>query len=282
MLLGIAFIMILVLYLGSKGKYTQELEQITKKEYPLKDFLPLGFWLMDLVRYRYRNKIDRKINSMLVEIYGPEKTFFYLRVYWARQVAFLLVAFLFAGVIGLDHESDNTIIMLIFIGAGGAIPYLDTKKKLDKKHLMMQIDFPDFLNKLTLLVGAGMNVSTAWSKIVEETELDRPLYKELEKVYFEVRAGKAETTAYEDFAKRCRMPVVTKFVSVLIQNLRKGSGELIKVLNSLSDECWEMRKQTAKRLGEEASTKMLFPMMIMLAGIFVVILTPIILEFQNM
>jgi len=278
----IVFAMILVLYLGSKGKYESEIELVEKKEYPLKDFLPLGFWFMDLIKYRYRSRIDKKINALLVEIYGPEKVHFYLRVFWARQVAYFLVAALFSGIVTMGGDSDNLIIAIMFMAGGIALPYIDTKKKLDKKRLHMQIDFPDFLNKLTLLVGAGMNVSAAWSKIVEESESERPLYKELEKVYFEVRAGKAETTAYEDFSKRCRMPVVTKFVSVLIQNLRKGSGELIKVLDSLSDECWEMRKQTAKRVGEEASTKMLFPMMIMLAGIFIVILTPILLEFQNM
>jgi len=236
---------------------------------------------LDLLKYRFHGKTDKKVNVMLVEIYGPERTYFYLRIFWARQIAYILIALLFAGIV-ITADSENMLIGLMFIIGGSAIPYLDTKKKLDKKRLLMQIDFPDFLNKLTLLVGAGMNVSAAWSKIVEETDCNRPLYQELEKVYFEVRAGKAETTAYEDLSKRCRMPIVTKFVSVLIQNLRKGSGELIKVLNSLSDECWEMRKQTAKKLGEEASTKMLFPMMIMLAGIFIVILTPIILEFQNM
>lgn len=282
MLIFIVFVIIGTLFLLSNNKYNCELEHIEKREYPLKDFLPMGFYVMDLIKYRYRSKYDKKVNLILLEIYGPEHVIFHLRAYWASHVAFFLVALLFCGVISLDGESGNAVVMLMFLIAGTSIPFLDLKKKLEKKHTQMQIDFPDFLNKLTLLVGAGMTVSSAWSKIVEETKSDRPLHKEMEKVYFEVRSGKSETESYENFAKRCRMPVVTKFVSVLLQNLRKGSGEIIKVLDSLSDECWEMRKNTAKRIGEEASTKMMFPMMIMLAGIFIVILTPILLEFRNM
>jgi tight adherence protein C len=282
MLIFIPFGIIAVLYILSNNKYETELERLNKKDYPLKDFLPMGFYAMDLIKYKYRSKYDQKINLILLEIYGVEEVIFNSRVHWARHIAFFLVALLFCGVLSLDAESDNTVVMLMFLGIGIVFPYLDIKKKLDKKRIQMQIDFPDFLNKLTLLVGAGMTVSSAWSKIVEETNSDRPLYREMEKVYFEVRSGKSEIEAYERFAKRCRMPVVTKFVSVLLQNLRKGSGELIKVLDSLSDECWEMRKNAAKRIGEEASTKMMLPMMIMLAGIFIVIFTPILLEFQNM
>lgn len=279
----IAICLIGLLYLLSKNKYNDELSNIEKKEYPLKDFFPMGFYLMDLIKYKYNSKYDRKVNLLLVEIYSIESMQFYLRVHWAMHVSSFLLALLFIGIILMGSDgSDNNVVIIMFLSVGLGFPFYDLKKRLDKKRLLMQIDFPDFLNKLTLLVGAGMTVSSAWSKIVEENSSTRPLQNEMKKVFYEVRAGKSEIEAYEGFAKRCRMPVVTKFVSVLLQNLRKGSGELIKVLDSLSDECWEMRKTAAKRMGEEASTKLLFPMMIMLAGIFIVIMTPIILEFKNM
>ena len=42
-----------------------------------------------------------------------------------------------------------------------------------------------------------------------------------------------------------------------------------------------MRKSVAKRLGEEASTKILIPLMIMLVGIIIIVATPAILSFSS-
>ena len=48
------------------------------------------------------------------------------------------------------------------------------------------------------------------------------------------------------------------------------------------DECWEMRKNAAKKLGEEASTKILIPLMIMFVGIIVIVCTPAVLSISGM
>jgi len=38
--------------------------------------------------------------------------------------------------------------------------------KVNRRRLSIQLDFPDFLNKVILLVNAGMTVSRAWEKSV--------------------------------------------------------------------------------------------------------------------
>ena len=110
---------------------------------------------------------------------------------------------------------------------------------------------------------------------------DRPLYDELSVVLMEIKAGKSEIKAYEEFAKKCRVPEITKFTSVIIQNLKKGNSELVSILRLQSVECWEMRKSVAKKLGEEASTKLLFPMMIMFAAILLIVITPAAMQLQG-
>ena len=93
----------------------------------------------------------------------------------------------------------------------------------------------------------------------------------------EIKAGKPERIAYEEFARRCRVKEVTKFVSVIVMNLRRGGGEVIPVLREQGNECWEMRKNAARQLGEEAGTKILLPLMIMFLGIVLVVATPAVL-----
>ena len=139
------------------------------------------------------------------------------------------------------------------------------------------MEFPEFVNKLTLLVNAGMTISRAWEKIINENKKNHILYSEMQYALMEIKAGKPERIAYEEFARRCRVKEVTKFVSVIVMNLRRGGGEVIPVLREQGNECWEMRKNAARQLGEEAGTKILIPLMIMFLGIVLVVATPAVL-----
>ncbi len=57
---------------------------------------------------------------------------------------------------------------------------------------------------------------------------------------------------------------------------------MVPVLRLQANECWLMRKNTAQRLGEEASTKLLLPMMLMLIAILLIVAAPAILALRNL
>ncbi|MCX7710835.1 MAG: type II secretion system F family protein [Clostridia bacterium] len=160
---------------------------------------------------------------------------------------------------------------------------MDSKlnQQVRERRLLLQLDFPDFLNKLTLLINAGMTVNRAWEKIVKDNKKDRPLYQELSLTFSEIQSGKSEAYAYEDFAKRCGIPQITKFTAIIVQNMKKGSSELVSILKFQANECWEMRKNAAKRLGEEAGTKMLLPMMIMFIAVLIIVALPAVMAMQT-
>lgn len=269
----------------SKGKYAELLGHIDKNDYPLKDMLPMGIWMVERIGIKFNTRYDMTVNAQMLELYGAKWSKFYLMVHWANRFTYLVLGILFGGMIcaGSDTLGEGLMTGAILVAMVYVLPDVDLNNRIKKRRISMQIDFPEFLNKLTLLVDAGLPVSGAWTKIVEESKSKshRPLYKEMELVYFQIRSGKSEFVAYEEFAKRCRMLEVTKFVAVLLMNLRKGSGELIITLKALSDECWQGRVHMAKRQGEEASTRLLFPMMLMLAGVMIIVIIPVILEFQN-
>ena len=52
------------------------------------------------------------------------------------------------------------------------------------------------------------------------------------------------------------------------------------ILKQESDDAFEERKCLAKKLGEEAGTKLLFPMVLMLAVVLVMIIVPAFLSIQ--
>lgn len=117
------------------------------------------------------------------------------------------------------------------------------------------MEFPEFVNKLTLLVNAGMTISKAWEKIIADNKKDNVLYREMTMAMGEIKAGKPEAVAYEEFARRCQVKEVTKFISVILMNLRRGGAEVVPVLKQQGTECWGNAKSGSKTDGRRSRNK---------------------------
>ena len=83
-----------------------------------------------------------------------------------------------------------------------------------------------------------------------------------------------EERAYERFGEGCGGYRYRKFGNLLAQNLRKGSRGLTNLLEQEAEEAFEERKSMARKLGEEAGTKMLFPMILMLGAVMLILAFP--------
>lgn len=161
----------------------------------------------------------------------------------------------------------------------------EQKEREDKERQMM-LDYPEIMNKLTLLIGAGMTVKKAWEKIVQDYERQkenigvRYAYEEMAVAYREMRSGLTEIESYERFGRRCGLKAYRRLAGLLEQNLRKGTKGLTALLGIESRQAFEERKAAAKRRGEEAGTKLLAPMFFMLAMVLVVVIIPAFLSLQ--
>lgn len=89
-----------------------------------------------------------------------------------------------------------------------------------------------------------------------------------------------ETESYENFGRRCNAQPYIRLGALLSQNLRKGTKGLTHLLRLESIQAFEERKARAKRLGEEAGTKLLLPMFLMLAIVLIIVIVPAFLSMQ--
>lgn len=274
---------LVTLYMLSSSKYSDIEKSLDKKAYPLRSVLPIGLYLLDTFKYSFNTTYDRKLLGAIAELNGHKQAVLLLRVHWGGKISLILLSLLFAFFIGTVSMPDaGYVLFCVLLPAG--IAYFSDKdlfEKVKKRRLVIQLDFPDFVNKLTLLINAGMTVSNAWEKTAADSSRQTPLYRELNLALQDIRSGMPEHKAYEEFAKRCRVPVITRFISVILQNIRKGNAELVPILRVFANECWELRKNTAKRYGEEASTKMLLPMMLMFVAILLIVGMPAVLALKN-
>ncbi|MOA13367.1 Bacterial type II secretion system protein F domain protein [compost metagenome] len=139
-----------------------------------------------------------------------------------------------------------------------------------KQEITMEL--PEFLNKLILLVNAGETVQKALIRCVKQNEdADSSLYHQLRMVAAELENGYSFHQSIEDFSKRCGVQEATVFSTTLLLNYNRGGEEFVTSLREISRDLWEKRKNITKTLGEQASSKMLFPMIFIFLVIMVIV-----------
>jgi len=188
-------------------------------------------------------------------------------------------------------EKDNKGYPVLLFGflIGGVLLWKgrqDEKEKEQKMREQMLRDYPDIVSKFTLLLGAGMTVKNIWLKIVQGYEEGkaqfgkRAIYEEMKVTCNEIQGGISEAEAYERFGKRCQVAQYMKFGALLSQNLKKGGKGLSELLKLESIQAFENQKSEAKRMGEEAGTKLLAPMFGMFAVVMLMVIVPAFLSIQ--
>jgi len=184
--------------------------------------------------------------------------------------------------------SSNILFLMGIILAAAAWAGADKEidNKLKKRKEQMLIDYPEIVNKFALLINAGMTIKQAWLKIADDYERligkankRRHAYEEIVTTARELRLGVPESEVYEKFGKRTGLIQYIKFVSLLNQNLKKGTRNITQQLMYEAQEAFEERKELAKRLGETAGTRLLGPMMAMLLIVLLMIMIPAFMSF---
>lgn len=187
------------------------------------------------------------------------------------------------------RENRAYAVLVLGIGAAVMIVVSEREKRKEKERQeirQMQIDYPRIINKFNLYIRAGMTVRRAWFRIVQDYQKKagpgggRKAYDEMAAAMYRIRGGIPEGECYEEFGARCREPAYRRFGLLLSQNLRKGSGGLADLLEREAAEAFEDRKKLAKKLGEEAGTKLMIPMFMMLIIVLIIVTVPAFFSIQ--
>lgn len=188
-------------------------------------------------------------------------------------------------VITWEQTKEHRSVWILVLGIVAALLVWMQEKQGKQKEKeawekQMRIDYPEIVNGISLLVGAGLTVKNAWKKMVDnyeeqkEGKKERFAYEEMSHTLREMQGGITEVESYEHFGKRIGIPAYVKLGTLLSQNLRKGTKGLTEMLSKEAEQAYEERRQTAKKQGEEISTKLLLPMSLMLIVVLVIVIVP--------
>lgn len=163
----------------------------------------------------------------------------------------------------------------------------DERRQQEIRSRQLLLDYSDIISKLVVFLGAGMTVPLAWEKVVKDYEKRqekkgepmRFAYEEMRKTYYQMKSGTPEGQAYQEFGRRCQLRQYVKLGSLLDQNRKTGTKNLRNLLQMEVAEAFEQRKHLARKMGEEASTRLLIPLFLMLGIVMLMIIVPAFLSF---
>jgi tight adherence protein C len=219
-------------------------------------------------------KLQQSITKLVGQRFSVDVTFLFI----AEMMTYSWGVITIGAILSVIQYDDMTMLIIGFLLAI-VLPiavYNDLSKKVIKRERLILLELPELLNKIILLVGAGSTVQQVISQCLRRRENQRshPLYKELFQMQKDWEAGYSFQQALEAFSKRCGVQEVSVFSTTLLLNYRRGGQDFVLALKELSHSLWEKRKAVSKTLGEQASSKLVFPMVFIFIALIILIGSP--------
>lgn len=156
------------------------------------------------------------------------------------------------------------------------------KQATAQRERSLLLNYSDLVSELLVYLSAGLStrnsfqtISAHYDRLVKDNiHPDRPLYQELRKTCADLSRNMPEGDAYQHFSERIHLKEYTKLISLIEQNRKNGTKQLSSFLQAEMQDALSVRRNTARRLGEEAATKLLFPLIMQLAIVMLIILFP--------
>lgn len=162
------------------------------------------------------------------------------------------------------EEKEYISIKILLLEIVSVFLLLFAKKKekkalLQKRRNEQELQYPEIVNQLLILLEAGMTMRQAWHRIayqysekrkkdlVEESEV----YAAIVHMDRRLTEGENERNAYETFVRQMDSMSYRRLMRLLINNLEKGSKDICHQLNMEARQAYEQRLLLAKKLGEE-------------------------------
>lgn len=163
------------------------------------------------------------------------------------------------------------------------IMWRDLQRKIKDRHRAFVTELPVFVHKMSLLIGAGETVQGAWVRASAPSgkHLSNPLYRELERMRNELSQSVPFGRALELFSQRCGIPETGFLVTTTLMNYKRGGDAFAVILQQTGRTMIEKKRAVIKTMGEEATTKMVFPMVIIFAAMMCVVSAPAVMLMGN-
>lgn len=187
-------------------------------------------------------------------------------------------------------EYSFWIFLLFLLGAAavGRGMDRDLRRSIQKRNEQLMAEYAEFVSMLRLYLMAGLTIKNAFIHIANDygrqkkTKGKKCLYEEIKTLCYQLENGMDEEQVYQQWGHRCGEMRYRRLSFLLGVHLKQGNSQLIQLLAQEAETAQEDRRNYARKLGEEAGTKLLLPMIMMLAVVMMLVLLPAYMGFGNL
>lgn len=182
-------------------------------------------------------------------------------------------------------------VLLLILAVGIFIPihnYFKLRDAGEKCQLEAERDFHIIVHLLTLYMGAGLSFFSAIRRIGRnyQKQKDRDGQKKyaFERILLmeqQMNNGVSQKEACYNWGMQFKTSSYQKLSLILIQSFTKGARDAAMLMETEEREAFSKRVDKAKKEGEEASTRLLFPMILLLGEVMLLVMYPALIRFQG-
>lgn len=184
------------------------------------------------------------------------------------------------------EEKNGLFLLITFILAAFAI-YRNrdaelTKAEKEARESVLR-ELPEFVNKLVLLLNAGLILSSAFCKIVSDFHRIRGgennyFYTQLEQIMTKCcETNGSVQREIRNFAVRSSVVEFMRLSNIISDSMTKGSDLMIQ-LKMEGESLWAARRKQMEEKGKLAETKLTFPLVILLLVLVMITIAPAMME----
>jgi len=280
---GIYVVSIVLLFLGKRIFQDEIIERIGKQGHFGEKFFCTGYALLELLRIRFSSEKNRERISKMASIRDAKTAILYLKYIYSGIISYCLflipLGFMFA--ILAENTAAGFVIGPLMAFAFSYMLWNHYDNLRIEKRDLTEGELPTVVSKMLLLIHSGMTLNDAWNLVAREGH--GVIYDEMKITYREIKMeGVPEKKAYEGFAERCGSVKITSFVSMITQNLQKGSADLVKYMEEMLQEIWQNKEALIQRKVTRVSDLLMYPSLLIFVGILMMILIPIFMQFSTL
>jgi tight adherence protein C len=191
-----------------------------------------------------------------------------------KQISPVLLVSIIACVLAMPFSA----VYVFFIVFGFILPDLWMNDQIKARQHFINRALPSALDAFSLVVGAGLTFVEAIDTYIEKGRKS-PLAEEFSIVRDESRIGRTLAESLKAMADRIDSTALSDFVNIVIQSQRTGTS-LAEVLSAQADDLRGKRFHAAEEMGQKATIKILFPLLLFIMPcVFIILFGPMILKF---
>jgi len=153
------------------------------------------------------------------------------------------------------------------------------KKRFKRIHLTY------FINNFILFFQTGLTIQKSYilslQNRLSSVDNKSELYDHLKKLEVLAERDNELQISLENFLILFPYAEGRRFTRLIIQNIKQGDHLLIQQLQQLATSMWEERIRLARKESEKASSKLIFPMLLIFVVILIITIVPTLIEVKN-